>query len=127
MINTNELAEKIYDSTSEKSIYENKKNDLRIIKEIIEPLMEIIKKAKAEKKYLYLSPCDRWFSPDELENGILEGYYIYTPDLWTLRNPLERIQELEREIEKKKVMLRSLREEVGHYLYGDKDKKLFMK
>lgn len=123
---SDEVVNKIYELTKgsvEKTI-EDRSHDLKVIKEIVEPLMKLVDEAKQKKMYLYLTPHNRWFSPDDLEGGILNGYYIYTSDLWTIRNPVERIDEMENEVIKIKKELREFRIDLSRYLYGGKEKKI---
>lgn len=119
----------IYESTkSMADVSEGSKIlDLEAIKSIVEPLIELVEKAKEGKMYLYLIPLKKWFFPNELENEIRKGCYIYTSNLWSLRNPIERLKEMEKEIVEKKEELRNFKNEVSRYLYGDKEKNLFMK
>lgn len=40
-----------------------------------------------------------WFSPEELEAEQLKGNFIWGPANWTLRNPLDRLDEYRRQEE----------------------------
>lgn len=73
----------------------------------MEPLIE---RAKKEGKWLWCRYQDLWFSPGELEKNMAEGRFRWGPVNWELRDPLEKIRNIENEIEGKKQTLEELKQ-----------------
>lgn len=133
------LVEEIYNAVRYRTFMysdEEKESELKIIREVVEPLVEMIEKAKETKKYLYLECGNRWFNPYVLENDLKNGYYVYHFGLWELKNPADRVHEMQKEILTKRIELRKFVDEMNDYISGsgkeayneiDIEKKLFMK
>lgn len=73
----------------------------------LEPL---IKRAKEEKKWLYCSYQSLWFSPEELEKENSQGRFRWGPLNWDLRDPGERIHQIEKMIKDKNEELKNFKE-----------------
>jgi len=61
-------------------------------------LVPLIAEARATKKWLWCNYQDMWFSPSELEKANAEGRFLWGPINWRLRDPQERVLELERAV-----------------------------
>lgn len=59
-------------------------------------LSPLIAQARTERKWLHCSYQDLWFSPSDLEEKNREGRFLWGPINWTLRDPKEHLEELER-------------------------------
>jgi hypothetical protein len=62
------------------------------IKKGLEPMF---KEARERGFWFYTSYHDLWFSPDELEQAQSEGRFMWGAVNWQLRNPYERLNELD--------------------------------
>lgn len=56
-------------------------------------LRNLIQRARDERKALWCSYQDLWFSPDELEKANDEGRFCWGVVNWKLRDPNERAKE----------------------------------
>jgi hypothetical protein len=66
---------------------------------VIEMLAEMIEQARHEKKWFYCDYQGLWFSPDELEKHNANGRFLWGPINWQLRDPRERAEQLDHQIE----------------------------
>lgn len=57
--------------------------------QIMESLAPLFKRAKDEKLWFWNKSLNLWFAPSKLVEQIKSGNYIWGPDHWTLRSPLE--------------------------------------
>ena len=77
-----------------------------------EAMQPLLRQARDEGKWLYVNYQSLWFSPDELEAAYGEGRFLWGPENWALRNPEQRITELEHEIERAKANLVAFKQRV---------------
>lgn len=63
--------------------------------EILDGLKLLFEKAENENLWFYSTYQHLWFSPKELKEQQAKGRYIWDAINWTLRSPLEKLQELE--------------------------------
>ena len=61
-------------------------------------MTKLFERANAENKWLYCAYQGLWFSPSELKAAQENGRFRWGAQNWTLRDPLERCRELDREI-----------------------------
>lgn len=61
-------------------------------------MAELLKEAREKKLWLYTSYQGMWFSPDELEKSQQEGKFRWGPSNWELRDPIQKLQELEKNV-----------------------------
>lgn len=111
------LSNKIYESTKriKGDMEPGKVSDLKSIKELIEPILNLIAEAKEKKKYIYIQPLSKWISPNDFEKELEYGYYVYHISSLELRNPIERLEELEKEILNKRKELTEILKEMSSY------------
>ena len=74
-------------------------------------LVPLIDEARRQKKWLWCSYQDMWFTPDELEDHNRQGRFRWDPGNFRLRDPMEKLAALDREIaslsaERNKMLLR---------------------
>lgn len=62
------------------------------------PLMPLFHEARAKRLWFHTSYQDLWFSPDDLARANATGRFRWGPSSWTLRDPAERLLELDRKI-----------------------------
>lgn len=62
------------------------------------PLAPLIEQARRERKWLFCSYQELWFSPDELAAQNRAGSFRWGPVNWQLRDPAERLTELAAQI-----------------------------
>lgn len=63
-------------------------------------LDEMMERARSEHLWFYCSYQHLWFSPAELAAHHANGRFRWGPVNWELRSPMERLVELNEEIEK---------------------------
>jgi hypothetical protein len=61
----------------------------------LDGLAALIERARSEGKWLHCPYQDLWFSPDELADQNDRGSFRWGPVNWTLRDPIERLEQLE--------------------------------
>ena len=61
---------------------------------IIKELVPMFAKARAEGLWFYCKYQDIWFSPSELKAENDKGRFILGSVNWTLRDPIERLKQL---------------------------------
>lgn len=76
---------------------------------ILKSLEPLFNKAKEENLWFYTGYHGIWFSVKELKREHKKGKYIWHKGNWELRNPEDRICELERNIEYAKIELREFK------------------
>ena len=112
------LCNEIYESTKriKGDMEPGKVLDLNDIKEIVEPIVKLIDEAKEKKMYIYLNCCgENWFTPMELESKLENGYYVFHVSMFKLRQPIERLEELMKEILNKRIEFKKILREVSIY------------
>lgn len=62
---------------------------------ILKELEPLFKRARVEGLWFWTSYQDLWFSPDDLEERQREGRFIWGAVNWKLRDPMERLKEME--------------------------------
>lgn len=62
-------------------------------------LKALTEKARSEKKWLWCSYQDIWFSPDQLDAENAAGRYRWGAINWKLRDPAERVAEAKRRVD----------------------------
>lgn len=62
-------------------------------------LKTLIARARKEKQWLYLPKGDVWLAPGELERRIALNMLLHPVTDWELRDPKERLDELDEEIQ----------------------------
>jgi hypothetical protein len=62
---------------------------------ILEGLKPLFEKARTEKLWFYSRHHDAWFSPNQLEESHKEGRFMWGAINWELRDPTEKIKELD--------------------------------
>jgi phage host-nuclease inhibitor protein Gam len=67
--------------------------------EILESLEPLFEQAEKEKLWFYCSYQDMWFSPRELKDMQKAGRFVWGAVNWTLRDPLNKVKEIEVKIE----------------------------
>lgn len=65
--------------------------------QILESLKILFERAEREGLWFHCSYQDLWFSPSELRDQHNGGMFIWSARNWMLRNPQERVNELEKE------------------------------
>lgn len=81
--------------------------------EILDSLEPLFKEAEEEGLWFFSTYQRLWFSPEELREAHEEGRFIWGPDNWELRDPQERLEELERKKQNAEEELKQFREKVG--------------
>lgn len=78
-------------------------------KDEVQALMHaLLAEAKQSRKWLWNRLYDLWFSPNELIAAQADGKFCWGPSNWQLRDPRERIRELEENV-------RSARNELNEF------------
>ncbi len=89
---------------------ESEKKDILLS---LEPLFE---KAEKEKLWFYCSYQALWITPKELRKYHNQGRFIWGTANWSLRNPMEKVVEIEgiiKEFEKQKInLIKKIQEEI---------------
>lgn len=62
---------------------------------ILDSLQPLFERAEREGLWFNCSYQDLWFSPTELKKLHKDGRFIWGAQNWTLRNPQERLNEIE--------------------------------
>lgn len=62
-------------------------------------LKVLIEHARKEKKWLFCGYQCLWFTPDELETANNSGKFLWGTVNWTLRDPQEKIDEIQKQID----------------------------
>ncbi len=119
------LVEEIYESAKENVGIqdEDRVYDLKTIRELVKPIIDLIQEAKEKKKYVYIEHINLWISPYELEKKLRDGWYVYHISLLRLRDPIERIEELEKGMLDRRRELHKVLKEISIYL-GVEEKEL---
>ncbi len=60
-------------------------------------MLEMFQQARQEGLWFYSAYQQLWFSPDDLEHRQKNGQFCWGPENWRLRNPQERLKELQQE------------------------------
>jgi len=68
--------------------------------EAVESLKPLIEKARRAGKWLHCAYQDLWFSPEQLEQHNAAGRFRWGAVNWSLRDPQERLKEMQRSIDK---------------------------
>lgn len=63
------------------------------------PLQHLYDDAKASGRWFWCRYQDMWFTPDELKQANAEGRFRWGPVNWRLRDPNERLEEIDKEIQ----------------------------
>lgn len=66
-------------------------------KEIIDSLQPLFKRADRDGLWFYTDYQQLWFSPNELRKCHKEGRFVWGAENWNLRNPQERLNQIENE------------------------------
>lgn len=59
---------------------------------------ELFEAARAKGLWFFCIYDQFWFSPDELAAEQANGHFLWLPSNWKLRDPAERLAELDREM-----------------------------
>ena len=115
------LCQEIYNATKRNigDMEEGKIYDLKDIRELVEPLINLINEAKSKKKYIFIKPINKWLQPEILEKSLKNGYYVYHISSMEMKSPLEKIKELQNDIFDKQKVLKEFTREVEKYINGD--------
>ena len=65
---------------------------------ILAGLKPMFKEARTKGLWFFCRYQSLWFSPDELEAAHKEGRFVWGKVNWMLRDPLERVAQLNKEI-----------------------------
>jgi hypothetical protein len=84
---------------------------------ILDSLAPLFKRARKEKLLFSNKYQGIIFTPDELEGNQKVGRFIWGIENWELINPIDYIQDLEMEIESKKLELSEFRERLADQGY----------
>ncbi len=74
--------------------------------EILETLTPLFERAEKDKLWFYTSYQMLWFSPKELRKQQAKGSFVWSVGNWQLRNPQERLNQLNNELELAKQRMR---------------------
>ena len=67
--------------------------------EILQGLNPLYEKAEKERLWFFCDYQNLWYSPKELRQLQSEGRFVWGAANWKLRNPMERVEEMEETIE----------------------------
>jgi len=73
--------------------------DDQITKKIKDDLKRLISQARKENKWIHCKYQDLWFAPDELEKTNKEYKFLWDVGDFTLRDPQEHINEIQKQID----------------------------
>lgn len=65
--------------------------------DILKSLLPLFVRARSQGLWFHCAYQDLWFSPDDLAREHAAGRFIWGPENWSLRDPKERLAQLERE------------------------------
>lgn len=82
---------------------------------LMQPLFE---KAIREGLWFYAVYQALWFSPEELETANNNGKYLWGPFNWQLRNPQQKMEELENQKENIDRQIHDLTERINNSKHG---------
>lgn len=117
--NVDELVEEIFNLSSADCPKEEKSKEISEIKGLVEPLVNLIEEAKEKKKYIYIKVSSTWMSPDDFELKLKDGYYVYHTNFLELRDPMQRLEELEEELFDKRMEIVKFIKEMSSYIGVD--------
>ena len=69
------------------------------IEEILKELKPLFEQAQNENLWFYVPYLQLWFTPKELKEQQAQGRFVWGASNWVLRNPFEKLGELERKRE----------------------------
>lgn len=81
------------------------------------PRSQLIDEARRKGLWLWCSYINIWFSPDELDRCNQEGHSLWSSINWRLRDPLERLAELDTEIRNLVIIRNKSARQMGHSSY----------
>lgn len=78
-----------------------------------EDLTKMVKEARDQGLWLWMSYHDLWFSPDELAEAHAKGRFLWGRVNWKLRHPRELLQQAEKAVEAAKQNLTRIEQRIS--------------
>lgn len=92
----------------------NTNKDYDILMSLTKDMQPLFERARKEKLWFYTPYQGIWFSPRELAIAQAEGRFMWSAQNWQLANPVEHLEQLDRERARAESVYEQFRERLAH-------------